>query len=500
MRVPETISLSLRDLLHVIFKRKFQILLFFVGTFCTVALGTFLSKPTYEAKAQILVKLGRESIYVPEIGRASPVISINRQEQINSEIEILKSPFLAKEVVTALGPTSIYPGLGQPRTGILASILHRAQKPPDPVTTALLALQSKLEIHAIKDSDVIEVRFKHTDPHMAATALNALANHYLERHLSVHKAPHSYAFFKQQAEYLKDKLNRDEARLQTLKAKHNVTSLEQQQRLLLTKTTELRSDLDRTKSQIAETQNRTAHLRQQLGKTPKTVAHGEDVNRNTVLLNTLEAQLVELQLRKKQLLTKYTDNSRLVQSVNEEIEIVQQKLAEQEAKRYGTTHSGINATYQLLQQELNRSEADLKSLEAKRTIQNTQLQEYHQELERLNSINTEHNHLQQEVEVDRQNYRLYLTKFEESRISDAMDSEKITSVTLIEPVQVPIKPVSPKKFLNLVLGVFLGAVGGLGLAFFLHYLDDSLETVEDVENCLEVPVLISIPYTKKQGI
>jgi capsular polysaccharide biosynthesis protein len=42
-----------------------------------------------------------------------------------------------------------------------------------------------------------------------------------------------------------------------------------------------------------------------------------------------------------------------------------------------------------------------------------------------------------------------------------------------------------------VLGLFLGAFGGLGLAFFLEYLDDSLETIEDVEEKLQLPVLAS---------
>jgi uncharacterized protein involved in exopolysaccharide biosynthesis len=497
MQSPDVISLSLRDILQVIFKRKLLILFFFLGTFCTVTIVTFAAKATYEAKSQFLVKLGRESVYVPEIGGANPVISNNRQNQINSEIEIIKSPSLAKEVVANLGPTTIYPGLGQPRAGILAAIFRRDEKPQDLTLKALQILKSKLDIHAIKDSDIIEARFKHTDPQMAATVLNALANHYLERHLKVHKAQHSYSFFKQQVNYLKDKLSLHDARLQALKAKHNVTSLTEQQRLLLAKTTELRSELDRTRSRIVETQNRIAHLQQQLEKTPKTISQREDVNRNTGMINNLEAQLVALQLRKEQLLTKYTDNSRLVQSVNEEIKIVKQKLAEQESERYGTTHWGVNATYQFLQQELHRSEADLKSLEAKRDIQSTQLEGYHNELGRLNHIELDHKQLQQEVEVDQQNYRLYLTKFEESRISDAMDYKKITSVTLIEPVQVPINPVSPKKSLNLVVGLFLGTVGSLGLAFFLHYLDDSLETIESVENCLDVPVLISIPYSKK---
>ena len=81
-----------------------------------------------------------------------------------------------------------------------------------------------------------------------------------------------------------------------------------------------------------------------------------------------------------------------------------------------------------------------------------------------------------------------------------MDTEKITSVSLLEPAQKPLKPISPKKLLNLVLGLFLGAFGGLGLAFFLEYLDDSLERVEDVENILQIPVLASIPELKLEAI
>jgi capsular polysaccharide biosynthesis protein len=79
-----------------------------------------------------------------------------------------------------------------------------------------------------------------------------------------------------------------------------------------------------------------------------------------------------------------------------------------------------------------------------------------------------------------------------------MDSEKIASVSLIEPAQVPLKPVSPKKMLNLVLGLFLGALGGLGLAFFLEYLDDSLGEIDDIEEQLKLPVLGVLPELEKK--
>jgi len=57
--------------------------------------------------------------------------------------------------------------------------------------------------------------------------------------------------------------------------------------------------------------------------------------------------------------------------------------------------------------------------------------------------------------MDHRNYRLYLTKFEESRISNAMDTEKIANVSLIEPARPPLEPVSPKVMLNMVLALML---------------------------------------------
>jgi len=87
-----------------------------------VTIGTAITKPTFETIAQILIKLGRENIYVPTVptsGNLIPVFSFNREEQINSEIEILKSQLLAEKVIQSLGPASIHKGLKNPRRGIL---------------------------------------------------------------------------------------------------------------------------------------------------------------------------------------------------------------------------------------------------------------------------------------------------------------------------------------------------------------------------------------------
>ena len=493
---------SLRDFLHVLFKRKIQILLFFGVTVCTVAIGTAITKPTYETTSQILIKVGRENIYVPTVpasGNLNPVFSFNREEQINSEIEILKSRFLAEKVIHSLGPATIYKDLKNPKRGILGNLLGTQATGHSPVEKALLRLQKAFKVEGVKKSDVIDISFKHKDPHMAANVVNNLVHFYLDRHLDLHKSPQSYKFFQEQSRILKNKLAQAEERLKAVKRQHNVTSLDEEKSLLLRQEVDLHTALNQTLSQEAETENRIREIRQQLAATPKTIPHGEETDHNPYLISTLQARLVELELKEKELLSKYTEQNRLVRNVRDNIQMVREKLAMQETKRYGKSRSGLNVTYQRLQQELFRNQAELRALKAKKHTQSGQLSGYKKKLEKFNRIEVELNGLKHEIDMDRQNYRLYLTKFEESRISNAMDTEKIANVSLIEPAHPPLKPVSPKALLNMVLAVFLGGFGGLGLAFLLEYLDDSLEKTDDVEDYLQLPVLASIPEIEARG-
>jgi len=335
---------------------------------------------------------------------------------------------------------------------------------------------------------------------MAAKIVNTLANAYLDEHLLVHKNPQSYNFFEDQSQVLKTKLEQSEAVLETLKKQNQVTALDEQQKLLLKQIADLNAELNRTLSQEAETKNRILQIRQQLDKTPENILQGKEVNHNPYLISNLEVKLVELQLKEKELLTKYTPQSRLVKNVEEEIQMVQEKLTQNEKKQYGKSSVGLNTTYQRLQEELFRNQAEGKALVAKREIQTTQLTNYQGKLEQLNQMEVKLNQLEQSVDVNRQNYRLYLAKFEESRISDAMDNKKMANVSIMQSALTPFKPISPKKGLNIALAIFLGGFGGLGLAFFSEYLDDSLEKPEDVEQSLQLPVLASIPELNKIDI
>ncbi len=485
METIQAVNPSLRDFFHILFKRKKVLVVFFCAIVSVVALATLMTKPSYEASSQILVKVGRENLYIPTIptiGNPGPIISPNREQQINSEIEILKSGSLSVKVIEAIGADKLYPDM-KSNPDEKYSIVDRAA----------VKFRNNLKVEAVKTSDVIQVSFSHEDPEMAAKAANMLVQHYLDRHLHIHKSQKSHEFFGNQSEVLRNALLQAEARLQDFKKEHDVFSLEEERSLLLAREAELYASTNQTQSQVVETEKRIKQLRAHLAETPPTIVQQEEIDHNPNQIGDLQARLVELELKETQLLIKYTDHSLLVQNVREEIKVVRNKLAELENKRFGVSRTGQNANYQRLQQLIYENEAELKALHAKHETQKTQLGSYREELAKLNRIEVDLNQLMQKADVHRQNYRLYLTKFEESRISDAMDAEKIANVSVVEQANPPIEPVGPKKLLNLALAVFLGLFGGLGIVLFLEYMDDSIEKVEDVENHLQLPVLASIP-------
>ncbi|MGB7920001.1 MAG: hypothetical protein WCF40_08070 [Desulfobacterales bacterium] len=237
-------------------------------------------------------------------------------------------------------------------------------------------------------------------------------------------------------------------------------------------------------------------LRAQLGKVPRTIPTNEEVDRNPDLINSLQEQLVALELKEKERVNKYAEQNRQLQNVKGEIAMVRRKLDTQEEKRYGKSGSDVNTAYQRIEGEVFKNEAELKALAAEQKTLNEQLALYQDQLDKISRIEVDLSQLEQEVEVDRQNYRLHLAGFDESRSSNAMDSEKIVNPSLLESAHVPLKPVSPNMLRNLMLGLLLGTFGGLGLAFFMEYLDDRLERPEQVENALKLPVLASIPKFK----
>ena len=65
---------------------------------------------------------------------------------------------------------------------------------------------------------------------------------------------------------------------------------------------------------------------------------------------------------------------------------------------------------------------------------------------------------------------------------------------VIDPAIVPENPIKPRKKVNLMLGIIVGAMLGIGLAFFREYLDDTVKDTDEAKRLLGIPMLGMIPY------
>ncbi|ADJ29590.1 GumC family protein [Nitrosococcus watsonii] len=482
-------NISLRDFIQVVFKRKFQILISFIASVGLGILLSIIAKPQYEAEAKLLVNIGRENFYTPAVPineQRSTVFVPNREEQINSEIEILKSQYLIEKVVDALGPAQIYPELKKTENAhgqeeaIAREVVKRVKN-------------KDLKVEKVPQSNVINVSFRNENPILAAKLVNTLVDLYFERHLDMHLNSETSEFYQTQSEILGERLKQAEARLQSLMNQYKVSAPETEQNLLLQQIVKLESELHQTLTGEADTEKRITELRRQLARAPRTISLYEEFDNSPPLTNRLEAKLIELEIKEKELLAKYNEESRVIQNIREQIRIVMGKLAEQGHRQHSRNRSGVNPVYQSLLEELSQAEVSLRGLKASRISQLAHLKEYKKRLSDLNWVRIEFSNLQRKLMTDRQNYQLYLTRLEESRISSAMNAEKISNVSLLDPAKPPLNPVSPKLLLNIVLSILVGSIGGLALAFLWQYVDDKLERESDVEEFIGLPVLASVP-------
>ena len=95
-----------------------------------------------------------------------------------------------------------------------------------------------------------------------------------------------------------------------------------------------------------------------------------------------------------------------------------------------------------------------------------------------------------DVLVAQEIYIMLAKRYEEARISEVMQP---TDVQIIDTAIAPVKPIWPKKILNVIIGILIGATTGIGLVFYQEYTNRTINTVEDAKQYIKLPVLGSIP-------
>lgn len=157
---------------------------------------------------------------------------------------------------------------------------------------------------------------------------------------------------------------------------------------------------------------------------------------------------------------------------------------------FSTNHASLE-----LQRDIITTKAELASLEVRFTEQKQQLEPLNKEIQKLDLQANKVQDLRREITSNEQMYQTYSKRLEDARISDDMDLQKMTSISLVEKASAPIWPVSPSKPLGffLLVSAFAGLGGGVVIAFLLESLGQGLLSPQKAEKRLDLPVLLVLP-------
>jgi uncharacterized protein involved in exopolysaccharide biosynthesis len=310
--------------------------------------------------------------------------------------------------------------------------------------------------------------------------------------MEVHRPAGQFHFFDQQRGESRTQLEEAKGKLLQFTARHGVVAAAQQRDLALQKLSEVDASYRQTRIELAETQQRVWELGDQLAKLPERSTTQVRTADNPELLKALKSSLLELQLKRTQLLTKFEPSHRLVQEVDQQIAQAEATIASENGLPVRDETTDRNAQYEWAKSELERLQVQLRGLQAREAATVAQKNSYQAMARELGEDAIAQEDLLSTEKAAQENYLLYVKKQEEARIDDALDERGIVNVAIAER---PVTPALPLWSAWTVLAIGLLAAGsvGTGAAFAADYADPAFRTPDDVLAYLNAPVLASIP-------
>jgi capsular exopolysaccharide synthesis family protein len=283
---------------------------------------------------------------------------------------------------------------------------------------------------------------------------------------------------------------------------------------------QLREEVEKQRTKVDELRTEMARIRVESGIQDLNPDSQEDpLQAETQILLSAEQQVATERMRvealraKHEQVSKMTDDQIMRALVTLEI---QDPTIQNVLPQYQEASSEIA---RMLQSGLGKNHPTVKSLNAKMSVMETQLKDQISVLRRA---------LEDNFKIAQDSLKNLVAQLEDSRSSQQTSKSKAATyyeaknnyiqakklleaaevrlntetmqktmpqrpVTIWEKAEISEFPARPRVWLNIALGVVVGLVFGVGLAFFIEYLDTSVKTMEDVENFLQMPVLAVIP-------
>ena len=451
-------NLNLRHYWHVVLERRWMVISVFISVMILTLIYLFRATPIYEATA--VIQIDRE--YDNILNTSDAVLADSReQDYLQTQYKNLASRTLLEKVIAELE---------------LNEDEQYAKELNIPE-----ALLDDIKITPIRLSRLVEVSAEHPHPQRAREIANSLVRNFVIGNLEAKhlKSQQVLDVLENQADSLRAKVTAARSVVQQYKETVGSTSLEKSQvDIVVQALNKARLDLSAAESEAASAQAVARAVEEQF--------MNQDTSLEVIPLIATDARIVQQNIQLAQyeaeldgLLVRYKDKWPAVMEVREKIASTQRTIRETAKLIY----SGIQTEAEQAADKVAALQAEVDKKTA-------------EQLE-LDALRIDYDDLVRKAEQAQIAYQMVLSRIEELSITGRSASN---NMRVRDEAVDPLKPVKPRIILTLLMGIVGGVAIGVGFAFFVNYLDDSIKTQDDVETYLKLPFLGYVPNIKTDSI
>lgn len=478
---PPSHESAIGEYFRVLIKRKWIVLGCLATIFSVVAIASLRMPKIYEASGTIAINKPDTSLNFQNSATFS--LDYFDPTELETEVKILQSDELALEVVRELNLDH------RPEYGSQASPSASLDMAPDPLqvdpakaSAMINGFKGNLHVSLSQNSRIIEVHYRSTDPQTAANVVNTLMETYVEdnRKARFESTMQASDWLQKQLVDLQMKVETSQEKLVRYQREHEILGMDEKQNITTAKLDELNKELT-----VAESERMDKEALNHLVESgdPDAIASSAgdlDVTAQAPagLLEMLRGKQGELKLQIAQLSTQFGPAyPKLVELNNQLKEIDSQIMAEMKK-----IQARVRGQYMTA---LRRENMLHDALERQK-----------QEANKLNESAIEYNLLKRDAETYRALYEGILEKLKEAGVSAGLKSNNFRIVDSARAPSYPIEPNIPR---NLGFALILGLASGVGLAFLLDGLDNTIRTTEQAQNISGLASLGMIPLGSKSA-
>jgi len=496
-------SIPWQDAAAVLLRRRRVILAVFAGGVATAVVITYLMGPKYKAAATLMVTANRARVAVSPEENLRPTVDEVTEGDLNSEVALLKSTALVREVLEpyreqiehdqeggALQPIVTLLHFPIELPGLLYRAIHRipARSAFDDYVEATADL---LSVTPITKSHLIEVAYVASAPEWTADFVNKLVWRHLERQAEISQQSEALRFFEKQQQVLAETLRQAQGALRAFYVREGLVSVPTQRETLGDHLADVESTLTQSRAELAESAAKAAFLIKEIPSHPKQLVSDPRFALSDPV-ELVKTRVVQLELQRSELLPKFAPTSLTIHGINRQIAAAREVLAK-EKKSATALLSGVDPTRQTLEVELAEAQAQVAAVTARIDALQADARSIRAQFDHLDQIASEQDRLEQEVAAAKDSLITYLHKQEEARFSHALDESQFVNVTVAEPASVPVVPEVTTRQLAIVLAAVMSLLAGIGAAVVRDRIDPTIKGVAEAADVTGLPILGNIP-------